>query len=342
MHLPIRIVAAVGESVDLGPHVLTVRCDQMAGAAWPLLARVARYRLLARSLPAGTRRIVLRMPGCADASLAWYLQHLGSRTISEHHGDEIAERLRAVRGPWGMARTAAEALGLRALLRGVAGSLGVTPEIAHLLARRGPPGLRTAYTGNGIDVANVPATGCRRYAGGTLELVAVLGNAAPWHGIDRLIDGMAHCHGASIRLHLVGDLPDPGRSTPAPGMEIIRHGRLAGSALDTVLASAHLGIASLAMHRAGLVQACPLKSREYAARGLPFVYAYDDPGIPTDLPWCLRLPSGEGPVALASIIAFAGGLDRQAAQHLRAYAEQHLDWQTVLTRIHHLAVEMAG
>lgn len=329
--LPIQIVAAVGEAADLGPAVRIVRCDHIAGTAWPSLSRMARYRLLAAALPPDTARIVLRMPGTADPSLPGFLQGWGRHTVSEHHGDEITEHLRERRGPAGWLRAGAEAVGMRVLLGGVAGALGVTPEIAGMLSRRGPPGLATGWTGNGIDVPGVPATGSLRYDGGRLEVVAVLGNAAPWHGIDRLLAGIAVHTGTPIRLHLVGDLPDQGR--PA-GTDVVRHGRLSGPALDAVLAGCHLGIASLAMHRAGLVQACPLKSREYAARGLPFAYAYDDPDLPADLPWCLRLPTGDGPLEIGLLHRFAAGLPSDASLRLRTFAAQHLDWTISLARMH--------
>ena len=60
---------AVGGDADLGPGVLTIRCDELAGCAWPAMSRIARYHLLAAALPPGTARIVLRMPGAADPSL---------------------------------------------------------------------------------------------------------------------------------------------------------------------------------------------------------------------------------------------------------------------------------
>lgn len=336
--LPVRIVVAVGEEVDLGPRVRTVRCDQFAGAAWPLMSRIARYHLLAAALPAGTERIVLRMPGAADPSLPEFLGRWGSLTVSEHHGDEIAERLREGRGLTGLLRAGAEAAGLRVLLRGVAGALGVTPEIAGILARRGPSGLATGWTGNGVDVSGVPSTGCRRYSGGCLDVVAVLGNAAPWHGLDRLLSGMATHTGEGIRLHLIGD---PSSIGYIPGnASVVHHGHLSGPALDTVLRDAHIGIASLAMHRAGLVQACPLKSREYAARGLPFAYAYDDPDLPPNLPWCLRLPPGDGTLDIEGLHRFAANLPDDASVRLRAFATQHLDWAVSLARMHTQASRM--
>lgn len=336
--LPVRIAAAVGGPVDLGPHVRTLRCDLSSGAAWPSAARLARYRHLHAAVPPGTCRIVLRLAGTADPSLPWWLERWGRRTISEHHGDTVAER----RAASGAIRASCEALGLRVLLAGVAGHIGITPEIAALHTRLAPPGLPHGWTGNGIDVAGTPATGHRPFAGGPLHLAAVLGNAAPWHGLDRLLAGLSAHRGRPVLLHLVGDIEPPGRRGVGPAAELIAHGRLAGAALDAVLSDVHLGIASLAMHRAGLRQACPLKSREYAARGLPFAYAYDDPDLPADLPWCLRLPGGDAPIAIEPILAFASGLPEGAAAALRAFAVQRLDWSVPLRRTHAIALGICG
>lgn len=325
----VRVAAVTGAGGDLGPDVSTVHIGGSPAAS------IRRYRLLSEALSPATGRVVLRCAGTADPSLPWWLQRWGRRTISEHHGDTVVER----RTSGGIGRAMVESLGLRALLRGVAGHIGVTPEIVALHARLAPPSLPSAWVGNGVDVASMPPTGCRRYDGGPLDIAAVLGNAAPWHGIDRLLAGLAGHRGHRVVLHLIGDATEPGRRSIGPAADLVTHGRLAGTTLDAVLAGMHLGVASLALHRAGLTQACPLKSREYAARGLPYIAAYDDPDVPEGTPGVLHLPAGDAPLPIGPLFEFASGLPTATAEQLRRYALERLDWSAILARIDRFARE---
>ena len=59
--------------------------------------------------------------------------------------------------------------------------------------------------------------------------------------------------------------------------------------------TADVGVGTLALHRNGMNEACPLKTRQYLACGLPIVYAHTDPALqvlncPDDL---LQLPNTE-------------------------------------------------
>ncbi len=342
-HVPVRIVAAVGEDIDLGGDVSVIRCDRIAGSDWPIRSRFARYELLSRAVPGNAARIVLRMPGAADPSLPAFLRRWGRRMVTEHQGDVVAERLRRDSTVLGRLRAAAEQQALRALLHGGAGAIGVTPEIADLLRRTAPCVIPITWIGNGIDAHGQQATGCRRYAGGQLDVAVLCGNPAPWHGLDRLMAGMCSYNGPErLVVHLIGQIDTPLSVNMPSQVHTVIHGRLAGGELDRTLAQMHLGISSLALHRAGLAQACPLKSREFAARGLPFVYAYDDPDIPVELPWCLRLPGGEEAISIPQLFAFARGLPIDAPSRLRAYAIAHLDWSVKLSRLHGFATEVCA
>lgn len=53
--------------------------------------------------------------------------------------------------------------------------------------------------------------------------------------------------------------------------------------------------ADWAWHRKGQYRSMTLKLREYMARGLPFVYAVDDPSLPEDPAVCLRLAQRRKP-----------------------------------------------
>lgn len=329
--LGLRLAVAAGAALEPSEGLEVLRVDQRCAVLWPLAARLARYRLLEELIDPGCVRLILRMPGACDPSLPAFLRHWGRRCVTEHHGDELAERRQLGQGAGAVLRLRGEARALRLLLGGVAGAIGVTPEIAARCALRAPRPLPTTAVGNGIDCAALPWRARRPWRDGPLELAMLLGSPAPWHGLDRLQAGLARHRGEPrIRLHLIGGSIDGGDWGPAA--ECLVHPHLQGAALEALLDRVHLAVASLALHRAGLRQACPLKSRAYAARGLPFVYAYDDPDLPAGLPGAIRLPTGEEPIEAGRLIAAAAMTDAAAGAALRAHAERVFDWQKVLGR----------
>ncbi|MEY3023684.1 MAG: hypothetical protein RJA16_510 [Planctomycetota bacterium] len=108
-----------------------------------------------------------------------------------------------------------------------------------------------------------------------------IGSPSPWHGIDLAIEIARRMPEA--RFLLIGAPP-----SPAPtNVEFLP--RVSESELRAILARCHAGIASLAIERAGLREACPLKSRTMLAAGLPIVYGYVDPDLPSSSTFAIRL-----------------------------------------------------
>lgn len=112
----------------------------------------------------------------------------------------------------------------------------------------------------------------------------------PWHGFDRVIAGMANyyrthtdTHDYKVYLNIVGfgvpELVDSYKKDVAKHQlekYIIFHSALYGKELDAVFEQSDMGIGSLARHRSGIDKIKTLKNREYAARGIPFVYSETD------------------------------------------------------------------
>jgi len=317
-HLPLRIAACTAGD-EVGGGVISL---PLAGGRLAALRRGARLaQAIATLAPDAT---VLRWPGALDPSLPGLVARHGSRLVSEHHTDEPAE-LRRLGGAWLRLRALAEERQAPRLLARLAGSIAVTEEIRASLAARARL-RRSAVIANGIDIGAVPASGFRRWDGGPLELVWACGRFSPWHGLDRLAAGL---RGAvpPMTVHLLGEAP------PGLGPAFVAHGPLAGAAMEAVYARAHLAVGSLALHRAGLSQACPLKEREYLARGLPFLTAHGDPDAPDDAPWRCRLPAGDEPVDAARIVAFAEACRSLDPAQLRADADRLMGWRGKLARL---------
>ena len=164
-----------------------------------------------------------------------------------------------------------------------------------------------------------------------------------WQGYDRLIEALARYGGGEpVTVHMVGGEGDGSlaawkRLAQERGVadRVIFHGELHGEALDRVAARCDIGVGGLGLHRKGQYRSMTLKLREYMARGLPFVYAVDDPSLPEDPAVCLRLANDESPIDLAELAAFArrAQADEETPARMRAYAESHMSWQGVLAQV---------
>ena len=196
-------------------------------------------------------------------------------------------------------------------------------------------GVPTIVTDNGVGVDGVPVREAPPL-GSELRLVGVA-NLSFWHGYDRVIEGMAkEGQGAgAVVFDVVGD----GEARPAlealataRGVDdrVNFHGPLHGEDLHAVVSQAHVGISSIGRHRVN-AETSDLKSREFCAAGLPFVFAYDDADF-RDVPFALRVPGADDALDLDAVRAFRGWLHAHPGHELemRRFAEARLDWKAKL------------
>ncbi|MCI6377681.1 MAG: glycosyltransferase [Clostridiales bacterium] len=190
---------------------------------------------------------------------------------------------------------------------------------------------------NGVDVDGLPMHAPRGERDIGLLALASMSN---WQGYDRLIEALARYHGKeTVTVHMVGGEGDGSlaqwkRLVREKGLEdrVLFYGELHGGALDGVAAQCDVGVGGLGLYRKKQYVSMTLKLREYMARGLPFVYAVEDPSIPKEPRFCLKLANDDTPLDLEPIVAFAmrAKADAQAPALMRAYARERMSWQGVL------------
>lgn len=291
------------------------------------------YKAMEAALPASTYDLVLWRYPRASFQLARYMWRAETGVVFQHHTREVPEI--ASKPPsinrhyllW------SERLFSRFALRRARGLVGVTPEITQYeLARSGNPHLPACTVTNGIDTRSVPLRSSPHFDGCNLVLLMLLGSAASWHGQDRIIRGLAGYHGrVRISLVLVGSFSERDVQLAEDcgvrdQVEFVR--AVTGPALDLLFDRVHLGVASLAIHRKGLKQATALKTREYAARGLPIVLGYQDPDLDGAFnDFCLRAPEDDSPLDMDGVVEFAHAVYQNTshAANLRSLCEQRLD-----------------
>ncbi|WP_462152126.1 glycosyltransferase family protein [Pseudoalteromonas xiamenensis] len=100
-----------------------------------------------------------------------------------------------------------------------------------------------------------------------------------WHGLD-IIEHIAQ-QLPQYHFHLIGT---DGTNTS----NLTYHGYLSSDQYNKILSQCHIAVGSLAMHRNGLSQACPLKVREYLLSGFPLIIGYDDIVNANSPKWCFK------------------------------------------------------
>ena len=182
-----------------------------------------------------------------------------------------------------MAKRLLNGIGRRILYERVAGIVLVSAELGRML----PP---SAFSKPVITIANsVDFEDFKARPPSVNSCPAFLFVASQnhcWQGIDKL------CQLAQLlpesTFHLVGDV-----KTVPTSENLILHGKLTSEEIGELAQNCDIGIGTLALHRKGGAEACPLKVREYLALGLPVIIAYNDTDFPEPRDFILKIPNNE-------------------------------------------------
>jgi glycosyltransferase involved in cell wall biosynthesis len=222
------------------------------------------------------------------------------------------------------------------LARGV---VAVTAEILDYELARGGASRAGHVMSNGMNAESVPFTPAAHTTGasGIVEMICAA-QFAHWHGIDRILAGMALTDPGQrnrMLLHLAGE----GDVVPAYrdfvrefglGGQVNFHGRLSRDELTPLFARSRIAIGSLALHRIGLSQLAVLKNREYCLRGIPFVFAGEDVDFDSSLPFVRTFAQSDDPILPSDLLQFAeeAGKSGGTRAGIRKYGEERLSWRT--------------
>lgn len=212
-------------------------------------------------------------------------------------------------------------------------------------------GQRTIRISNGVDFDSIPLHSPLSSDLSPLHLIGVA-EVHLWHGYDRLIAGLGEYYAHStpntpltpVYFHIVGGVHPHERyraNSFHPGLQaiidkygiadkIIFHGTLFGSQLDEVFNKCQFAIGSLARHRSGITVIKTLKNREYATRGIPFIYSEQDSDF-DDQPYVLKAPADESPIDIQRIIDFVSHFSMRP-EEIRKTVE-HLTWKIQMQQV---------
>lgn len=174
-------------------------------------------------------------------------------------------------------------------------------------------GARTINISNGINFDQIKLKSQVNDTSNQLHLIGVA-EVHYWHGYDRLIKGLGDYYKNDVNykvyFHLVGGL-GPFEKNEYEELVIknkvkdyvLFHGTKFGKELDSLFETSDIGIGSLARHRSKITNIKTLKNREYAARGIPFIYSEVDDDF-EQMPYILKVTPDESAIDINEIIKF--------------------------------------
>ncbi len=202
-------------------------------------------------------------------------------------------------------------------------------------------GQQTIKISNGIDFNSVRLKKTALHPDNELHMIGVA-EIHRWHGFDRVIKGLANYYSApskvKVYFHLVGYFFSPIEEEEITQLikshhlepYVILYGKKHGAELDEVFDKCDFGIGSLGRHRVGIDDIKTLKNREYAARGIPFVYSETDSDFDKQ-PYVLKMPADESAINIETLIEFYNHLS-VSPKEIRASIE-HLSWKNQMKRV---------
>lgn len=199
-------------------------------------------------------------------------------------------------------------------------------------------GQKTINISNGIDFSCIPIQQKTKHPPHEVHLLGVA-EVHYWHGYDRVIAGLGEYYKQNpktkVYFHIVGGVASSEMydTEHNPGFKPIMdkygiaeyikfYGALFGNKLDELFNQAHFAIGSLGRHRTGIDKIKTLKNREYAARGIPFIYSETDDDF-EHMPYILKAPADESPIDINRLLDF--------------YLNNHFDANEIRNSIKHLS-----
>ena len=210
-------------------------------------------------------------------------------------------------------------------------------------------GQRTINISNGVDFDSIPLhhPSSIIHHPSELHLIGVA-EVHPWHAFDRVMSGIgeyyshqrsAISHQKDVYFHVVGGVhPNHMKNCFEPILEkypdikdkIIFHGTLFGQQLDDIFNQCQFAIGSLGRHRSGITVIKTLKNREYATRGIPFIYSEQDSDFDHQ-PYVIKAPADESPIDIHQIIDFMQDF-KMAPEDIRKTVEP-LQWKYQMKKV---------
>ena len=195
---------------------------------------------------------------------------------------------------------------------------------------------------NGVDVASIPLRTPQNVPS-AVRILGVVGTSI-LHGFERVLDGMKSYYDAGGQREFIfsiagnNDTLDVLRQSAKSPMLCDRV-RFLGYQNADQLAELYrendLAVSILGYYGKESAFLSPLKSREYCAAGIPFIYSYNDQLLDNGVPFAKRICNDTSALAMDEIADFVDRCraDADLPQKERAFAIEHYDWRVIMQQV---------
>lgn len=202
-------------------------------------------------------------------------------------------------------------------------------------------GVHNISISNGIDFNCTPVKTTINDTSKQLNLIGVA-ELHYWHAFDRLINGLAEYYSKPNDLKIIFNIVGEGAPSEVSklkemtknlnlGEYVLFHGTKSGVELDDIFNKSDIGIASLGRHRSKITKIKTLKNREYAARGIPFIYSEIDDDF-ENMPYIIKAPADETAIDIQALVKFYQK-NKLTPTEIRNSIITTLSWQTQMQKV---------
>ncbi len=194
---------------------------------------------------------------------------------------------------------------------------------------------RILLIGNGVNINRLKVRqSFPNWPSTKLNLIGVA-TVAPWHGYDRILYAMSNFNfnkkfSYKINFDIIGDGPESGSLKKIVAdlkleSYVTFHGTINDSNyIQSIYEKSHLAVSSLGLYRIGLNTASVLKSREYVAIGIPFIYAGNDVDFLNNSNFRFMVDNSDSIEVLLKLFETLGKTKFPDPIIIRKYAEDNL------------------
>ncbi|QOF79650.1 glycosyltransferase [Variovorax sp. 38R] len=172
----------------------------------------------------------------------------------------------------------------------------------------------------------------------SIVLLAVA-KVSAWHGFDRVLSGISNYVSSKsadidLKLYIAGDGDEiENLKKIAERLKISENVSFLGfkshNQLGAYFDIADIGVSSLGLHRKGLDSASSLKTREYAARGLPMIVSGQDLDLLPNPHFAHLVPNSDEPIDMLKVIRWYESLPKNGINRevIRSFALERMDFK---------------
>lgn len=200
-----------------------------------------------------------------------------------------------------------------------------------------PWGIKSVQIDNGIDLDKYPKQ--KKIKSPQIRLISV-SNEHNGHAYYKVINGLANYYKnggkEDIVINFVGEYMDSTKKLiQENGLEnrIKFWGKMCGNELDDVFNKSDLGLGAFS-HRKNDTGSC-IKTKEYFARGIPFINGWKELAFDDSYPYVLRFDTSDETIDFFKVVEFYHKLEENSSvgETMRSFAEQNYTWISQMKKV---------